>query len=119
MTTAAVRSIGPVGSIQPTGPAIRMGPAETRPPSRRLAAPLPPWLGGGPSNPRVGYTVKPGDTLWDIAATHLQPTQRSSARINRSWRQIYRANRSAIGADPDLIHPGTGLDVPWFRGERR
>ena len=119
MTTAAVRSIGPVGSIELTGPATRMGPAETRPPSRRLAAPLPPWLGGGPSKPRVGYTVAPGDTLWDIAATHLQPTQRSSARINRCWRQLYRANRPAIGADPDLIRPGTRLDVPWFRGERR
>ena len=32
MTTVAVRSIGPVGSIRPTGPAIRIGPAETRPP---------------------------------------------------------------------------------------
>jgi LysM domain len=119
MTTAAARSIRPVGSLEPTGPATRTGPAETRPPSRRLAAPLPPWLGGGPSKPRVGYTVAPGDTLWDIAATHLQPTQRSPARIDRSWRQIYRANRPAIGADPDLIHPGTRLEVPWVRGERR
>ena len=119
MTTAAVRSIGPVGSIEPAGPTTRMGPAETRPPSRRLAAPLPPWLGGGPSKPRVRYTIAPGDTLWDIAAAHLQPSQRSSERINRSWRRIYRANRPAIGADPDLIYPGTRLDVPWSRGERR
>jgi nucleoid-associated protein YgaU len=39
--------------------------------------------------------------------------------VDRYWRQIYRANRPAIGADPDLIHPGTRLDVPWFRSERR
>jgi hypothetical protein len=119
MTTASASSIGSVGPIEPTGPATGMGPAQTRPPSRRLAAPLPPWLGGGPSKPRVGYTVEPGDTLWDIAATHLQSAQRSSARINHYWRQIYRANRPAIGAEPDLIHPGTLLDVPWFRSERR
>jgi hypothetical protein len=29
--------------------------------------------------------------------------------------QIYRANRPVIGADPDLIRPGTRLDVPSFR----
>jgi len=123
-TTSSVTSVGSVGSIGSTGPATRMGPAqtqpaETRPPSRRLAAPLPPWLGGGPSKAGVGYTVEPGDTLWDIAATHLQPTKRSPARVQRYWQQIYRANRPAIGADPDLIHPGTRLDVPSFRSEGR
>jgi LysM domain len=119
MATAPAGSIGPVGSIAPTGPTTRMEPAATRPPSRRLAAPPPPWLGGGPSKPRVGYTIEPGDTLWDIAATHLEPAPPSPARVNRYWRQIYRANRRAIGADPDLIHPGTRLDVPSFRGQRR
>jgi hypothetical protein len=119
LTTASVSSIGSAGSIGPPGPATRVEPPETRPPSRRLAAPLPPWLGGGPSKPRVGYIVEPGDTLWDIAAIHLRPTQRSSARVHRYWRQIYRANRPAIGADPDLIHPGTRLGVPAFRSERR
>jgi hypothetical protein len=106
-------------SLSSSGPATRMEPAETRPPSRRLAAPLPPWLGGGPSKPRVDYTVEPGDTLWDIAAAHLEPTPRSPASVHRYWQQIYRANRPALGADPDLIHPGTRLDVPPFRSQRR
>jgi len=99
----------------------RIGP-ETRPPSRLLAAPLPPWLGGGPSKPRPGYTVEPGDTLWDIAAAHLAPTERSPANVDRYWRQIYRASRAAVGGDPDLILPGTHLEVPAFRrfrGDRR
>jgi hypothetical protein len=112
-------------------PMIRSRPAETRPPSRRVAAPLPPWLGGGPSKPRpgdtveasdtvqAGDTVEPGDTLWDIAASHLARPQRSPANVHRYWQQVYRANRRAIGADPDLILPGTHLDVPRFRGERR
>lgn len=104
----------------------RKDPVEARPTPRRSAAPLPPWLGGGPSTAAPGhragadgYTVEPGDTLWDIAATHLAPTLGSPARIQRHWQQIYRANRPTIGADPDLIHPGTRLDVPSFRSERR
>jgi len=98
-------------------PMIRTGPV-TRPPSRRLAAPLPPWLGGGPSKPRSGHTVEPGDTLWDIAAAELAPTERSPVSVDRYWRRIHRANRPVIGADPDLIHPGTRLDVPPFRSDR-
>ena len=96
----------------------RTGPVRARPALRRPAAPLPPWLGGGPSKAASSYTVEAGDTLWDIAAAHLGPAERSSSRVHRYWQRIYRANRSVIGADPDLIHPGTRLDVPRFRGER-
>jgi resuscitation-promoting factor RpfA len=114
-------------------------PVQARPIPRRSAAPLPPWLGGGPSkaaplppSPDDGssqaapgyrarasdYTVEAGDTLWDIAADHLVPAQRSTATIHRYWQQVYRANRSVVGADPDLIHPGTRLDVVPFRRDR-
>ena len=99
---------------------------EARPTPRRSAAPLPPWLGGGPSKPAPGhgaeasdYTVKAGDTLWDIAGAHLPPSQRSAATIQRYWPQVYRANRQVVGADPDLIHPGTNLGVTPFRQDRR
>jgi nucleoid-associated protein YgaU len=60
-----------------------------------------------------------GDTLWDIATAHLAPGERTVPNVDRYWRQVYRANRRAIGADPDLIHPGTRLDVPPFRQDRR
>jgi hypothetical protein len=67
-------------------PASRSGPPLTvtepvpaRPSPRRSAAPLPPWLGGGPSRPAPAHTVEAGDTLWGIAAARLAPTQRSSA----------------------------------------
>jgi hypothetical protein len=46
-------------------------PVAARPSPRRSAAPLPPWLGGGPSRPAPGYAVEAGDTLWDIAAARL------------------------------------------------
>jgi resuscitation-promoting factor RpfA len=61
------------------------------------------------------HTVRPGDTLWGIAAAHLPAGSRSPAQVDRYWRQIYAANRAAIGSDPDLIHPGTRLKVPAFR----
>jgi LysM domain len=93
-------------------PVPRKGPARARPSPRRLAAPLPPWLEGGPSNPAPGYTVKEGDTLWDIAASHLAPAERSASNVHRHWQRIYRANRPVIGDDPDLILPGTRLAIP-------
>jgi len=65
------------------------------------------------------HTVRPGDTLWAIAAAHLPPTWRSPATIDRYWRQVYGANRSVVGPDPDLIHPGTRLLVPPYRPDHR
>lgn len=104
-------------------------PVDTRPTPGRLSAPLPPWLGGGPSNKTVDpgdgaaaagpHTVKPHDTLWGIAGARLVPADRAATNIHRYWQQVYRANRRVIGADPDLIHPGTRLDVPPYRRGRR
>jgi len=65
------------------------------------------------------HTVRPGDTLWAIAAAHLPPTWRSPATIDRYWRQVYGANRAVVGPDPDLIHPGTRLLVPPYRPDHR
>ncbi|MEU9923326.1 transglycosylase family protein [Streptomyces griseoluteus] len=47
---------------------------------------------------RGGYTVRQGDTLSTIAARH-----------GVSWQRVYEANRSVIGADPNLIVPGQRL----------
>jgi hypothetical protein len=177
-STPASSVSGAVGAASPNGLATMspgegwrrwtvdtLEPSGARPTPRRSAAPLPPWLGGGPSNtapgqgdeaagtappgqggeaagtappghgntagdraPRQrdeaggtkpsGHVVEVGDTLWDIAAARLAPAERTAANVHRYWRQIYRANRSAIGADPDLILPGTRLDVPPFRRGR-
>ena len=94
-------------------------PGTARPTPRRSAASLPPWLGGAPSNPTPGHTVEPGDTLWDIAAAHLPPAERSVTHVHHYWRQMYRANRPVVGDDPDLIHPGTRLHVLPFRFDHR
>jgi nucleoid-associated protein YgaU len=73
----------------------------------------PPAAGARPSGRRS--TIRPGDTLWGIAADQLPAASRSAARIDRYWRQVYAANRAAVGADPDLIHPGTRLVIPAYR----
>ena len=135
-SSAISRSDGPVSAMdlalpsreaeQLRRPADKKEPVEARPTLRRSAAPLPPWLGGGPSTAAPGhrtgaggYTVESGDTLWDIAAAHLVPAERSAATIHRYWQQVYRANRSVVGADPDVIHPGTRLGVIPYRRDRR
>jgi hypothetical protein len=64
------------------------------------------------------YVIRPGDTLWDVAAAHLPASQRSPSRIDRYWRQIHAANRAVLGDDPDLIHPGTRLALPPFQPAR-
>lgn len=77
--------------------------------------------GAGTHAPRTPgrHTVVPDDTLWGIAATHLQQPVRSASNIHRYWQRIYRANRPVIGPDPDLIHPGTRLVVPPYHPDRR
>lgn len=55
--------------------------------------------------------VKPGDTLWAIAARSLPPGATNS-EIASACTRWYAANRAAIGADPDLIHPQQRLTPP-------
>lgn len=55
--------------------------------------------------------VRPGDTLWDLAAADL-PAGADESAVAHRWQEIYRANRRAIGPDPDLIHPTLRLRLP-------
>ncbi|MBE1524510.1 LysM peptidoglycan-binding domain-containing protein [Nesterenkonia lutea] len=55
--------------------------------------------------------VRPGDTLWEIAADHLGP-EATDWEIAESWPRWYEANRELIGDDPSLIHPGMRLSAP-------
>ncbi|WP_423462221.1 LysM peptidoglycan-binding domain-containing protein [Promicromonospora sp. MS192] len=79
---------------------------------------------GGERRPVV--VVEPGDTLWSIAAARLtdeataadrdpgtDPTAGATAgEIAAAVQRWHQANRQTIGADPDLIRPGTVLRVP-------
>lgn len=55
--------------------------------------------------------VRPGDSLWAIAARHLGP-EASAQDVAEAWPRWYAANRDLIGPDPDLILPGQRLAVP-------
>ena len=60
------------------------------------------------------YEVEPGDCLWRIARGLLfeRGGPATGADITRAWRAIYEMNRSVIGSDPDLIHPGQVFEIP-------
>jgi len=75
--------------------------------------PLPdrPIIGAPPTplgDPTV--TVRPGDTLWGLAAAAL-PDDASAAHIAEATRAWHRLNHDVIGPDPDLILPGQVLKV--------
>lgn len=74
-------------------------PVMDRKPARPPAAPTKPSTGTGPS--QRTYTIKPGDTLWAIAARFLGS--------GREYPAIAAANDIA---NPNLIFPGTILTIP-------
>jgi LysM repeat protein len=55
------------------------------------------------AHPAARYAVQPGDSLSSIA---------ERLAVRGGWQALYAANRSRIGPDPDVIHPGTVLVVP-------
>ena len=71
--------------------------------------------------------VRPGDSLWAIAAHDLARENAGSgaeggaaggtdgegdAAVAARWHQVYAANRDVIGPDPDVISPGLRLVLP-------
>jgi len=76
----------------------------------------------GAARPRPAATdsvqVREGDSLWALAAATLPPDADNSSIADR-WHEIYEMNRGVIGADPDLILPGTTLDLPDFQEDPR
>jgi resuscitation-promoting factor RpfA len=90
------------GGFPPPRPAGRTGEASRSAPRR-----------GGRSEPAKAVrqvVVKPGDSLWSIAAEILETSD--PARIARYWPLIHRSNRELIGANPNLIFPGQVLELP-------
>ena len=53
------------------------------------------------------YEVRPGDSLWSIAASRTE----TDAETARCTRAIHRRNERTVD-DPDLIFPGEMLVIP-------
>lgn|GEM_PF-3311473 len=104
------------------GAAPRTAPARTAPPEAapdpspdtrryvapRATAPLPRALGATHDDAVI---VRPGDTLWAIAARTLGP-HAGPAQITREWHRWYEHNREVVGNDPDLLPVGLRLLPP-------
>ena len=61
--------------------------------------------------PGADVVVRPGQSLWTIAARLLPPTA-TDVDITYAWHRLHRANAATVGTDPHLILPGTRLVVP-------
>lgn len=83
----------PDGAAPATAP--RTGPAPATPPDRP---------------PHRTVVVRPGDSLWGLVAARL-PDRTDAHAVAAAVGATYRANRLAIGPDPDLITPGQRLVV--------
>ena len=58
--------------------------------------------GGTPVAPK-SYTVRSGDSLWAIA--------KRTYGDGSKWKELYTANKSVVGANPNLIRPGEVLTL--------
>lgn len=128
-------------AVAVAGPAVAGERGSASPHRSQSLFPAPPWSepdGFSPPHPsgRAGvhrqapdsvparaaaapatYRVRPGDSLWSIAAEWLEADD--PARIARYWPRVYRTNIAVVGAVPDLIHPGQILTMPPEAGVAR
>ncbi len=94
------------------GPAVRFRRRSAAVVAAALAAVLA-WMPAAraadlvPGAPQT-YTVRPGDTVWSIAASYLREPWR--------WREVWRGGG---GGDGDLLYPGDVLRLTMVGGQPR
>jgi hypothetical protein len=89
-------------------PATHAAPAELPLPTLPLGAAV---TSEGPAPGPRTVVVRAGDSLWSLAASRL-PSSAPEAAVDAAWRRLYEHNRTTVGPDPDLIHPGDRLRLP-------
>ena len=99
---------GPAGVAGPTGPAGAAGAKGATGAKGPAGTPGVPGPKAPPPAPAKGqtqtqyYTVRAGDNLSKIA---------SQFHIAGGWQSLYASNRSAVGSNPNMIHPGLRLKI--------
>lgn len=119
----------PSGGVQEPLPAVVMAPARTTEESHEANRSGPAWQPQAPTvepgllsrqgsrdrafehHAEASVVVKPGDTLWSIAADNLGPFA-TDVDIALHWPMWYSANRGIIGNDPATLRPGQVLQPP-------
>lgn len=86
-------------------------PATDRRHSALVGLPVPDRAVEADTLPLTHVRVGTGDCLWKLAEQAL-PANADNSAISAAWRAIHRANLDRIGADPDLVLPGTLLQIP-------
>ena len=105
---SAVRPLPSVGATPSGAPTATATATPSTAPAASTPATAPTVRHGAPAGSVV---VRPGDSLWALAARDLGP-HAAPVRVAQEWPRWWAANRGVIGDDPDLIHPGTVLDRP-------
>jgi nucleoid-associated protein YgaU len=100
----------PAALVPALVPAVAL--ADPGPPAVPVLDRVPGTVSAEPAAATV--VVRPGDSLWRIAAAHLPPGA-GAADVAAAWPAWYAANRATIGADPSLIRPGQVLTAPAGR----
>jgi nucleoid-associated protein YgaU len=93
----------PIDAPPRSAPAVAATPTPTASPAQAPAV--------AATDQRRTVTVRPRDSLWQIAARSLG-ARASDAAVAAAWPRWWATNRDVIGADPDLIHPGEQLTPP-------
>ncbi len=111
-TPSASTAPEPAPSPSGQGRSASTSPGATTRPTPRVTA----TSDAGPAQRRQRVSarrivVRPGDSLWSIAAAQLPPDA-DAAAITSAWHRWWRLNEAVIGADPDVILPGQVLRAP-------
>ncbi len=102
---------------QPTVEAENHTPVPDFSANETAAAPYDPTLPSPVSVSQTGgqllgnvHVVQPGETLWSIVRDHYAPA--TDAQVANVVLDLWSANSSTIGSNPDLIYPGQRLELP-------
>lgn len=117
---ATADDVGTPGAPAPPGAASQDGSASAEIPAAHgtttgttgtaPARPSAPESTAAAARSATTYVVREGDSLWSIASSYLGSS--APAEVATAWPALYHANDEVIGQDPDLIRPGTVLDLP-------